>query len=152
MNGVKRTLRQILKDKQSHRRWLSVFLLLAMLVSSSTVALLTLPSLAWAKDEVVLSCPYCEHQHTEACYDAGGNCCCAYAVAHLHNERCYDENGELICTLPEIEPHEHVDSCYLTERVLTCGLEESEEHQHTDECYTEERTLICTLPVLPVAT
>lgn len=144
MDGVKRTIREILKDKKSHRRWLSVFLLLALLVSLSTVALLTMPSLAWAKDNIECCCPCAVHQHTEACLDENGHYCCPEAVAHLHNELCYDDNGELICPLPEIEPHEHVDSCYGVQVVLNCGLEESEGHQHTEDCYAQVRgALIC---------
>jgi LPXTG-motif cell wall-anchored protein len=138
---------KFLREQKNHRRWLAVFLCLAMVVSLSTVWALTNTGSAMTHTQKVLNCQYEVHQHTEDCYDEEGLLTCGYAdyVVHTHNDDCYDESGSLVCPLSQVEPHTHDESCYQEQQTLVCGLEESEGHHHTDACYaTEQISLICT--------
>ncbi len=143
-------IRIFLRESKLHRRLIAVFLCLAVLVSSGTLAMITLTGVTLTR-ETALCCPYAQHEHSDACLNDAGLYQCAYAAAHLHDEMCYDADGTLICTMPEIAPHTHDASCYETVRELICGLEEGEEgHVHTDECYAETQVLTCPLQELPV--
>ena len=118
---------QYLREHKEYRRWLSVFLCLAVVIAAGTVALLTRPGVAMTRTETILDCRF----------DG--------VAAHTHTEDCY-ENGVLVCPLPERELHAHDESCYQTETFLICGLEESEGHVHDASCLTQVRgDLICGL-------
>ena len=144
------TIKELLNKKKNYHRWLSLFLVLSILVSTITVAVFTEPSQAFTDPPRTLCCPYAAHEHTAECVDESGALCCSMAVAHAHDGSCY-EDGVLICTLPEIPAHTHTDDCYETVLKLICGHEEGEEdHVHSDECYETETVLICTEPELPV--
>ena len=138
--------KQMLLDKKYHKRWLSVFLLLAMVVSIVTVEVFKYPSVAMTDPERILNCQYTPHQHDASCYDEAGQLICGLAdyAVHYHTEDCYGASGQLICPLPEIGVHFHDDSCYTEESVLACGLEESEGHVHTEACYSRvQGELLC---------
>lgn len=177
------------KIRQRRKRWYKAVACLACVVVFCTVYALILPAITLEKKECqlkehthtdacytqvtsyekkVLDCTAERlhiHQHTSACYDAGGNLICGLAnyPAHHHDASCYDENENLWCELPEIEEHIHSDSCYAdaepaevhthTDACYTmeqgeqiCGKEETEGHSHGEDCYTEVSSLICTLP------
>ena len=137
---------KMLLNKRQYRRWLAVFLLLAMLVSLGTATVFRHPSVAMTNPAVFLDCPLVVHQHDASCYDEAGNLICGLAdyVVHSHNESCYDAEGNLVCTLPEIGVHFHDDSCYTEEQVLICGLEENGGHTHSEACYTAvQGELLC---------
>ena len=139
---ILKQIAKFLQDKKRYKRWLAVFVCLAVIVGFTTAAALKMRGRAMTHDERVLACKLEVHQHTEACYDQEKNIICGYAdyAVHRHNEDCYDaKGGSLACTLPEVEAHQHTDACYQEAEALACGLEESEGHQHTDGCYTREQ-------------
>ncbi len=139
---ILKQIAKFLQDKKRYKRWLAVFVCLAVIVGFTTAAALKMRGRAMTHDERVLACKLEVHQHTEACYDQEKNIICGYAdyAVHRHNEDCYDaKSGSLACTLPEVEAHQHTDACYQEAEALACGLEESEGHQHTDGCYTREQ-------------
>ena len=103
-----------LREHKQHRRYLSIFLCLALLIAAATVALLTREGVAMTKTVSVLSCPF------------------SGVAAHTHNADCYDADGNLVCPLPERALHEHDDSCYTEETVLICGREDTPGHVHTE--------------------
>ncbi|MBQ6234776.1 MAG: CHAP domain-containing protein [Clostridia bacterium] len=144
-------IRIFLRESKLHRRLIAVFLCLATLVSSGTLAMITLTGVTMTA-ETTLCCPFVQHEHSESCLTDDGLYQCAYAAAHLHDEMCYDADGNLICSMPEIAPHTHDDSCYETVQELICGMEEGGEegHVHSEECYTETQILTCPLQELPV--
>ena len=160
-----------LREHKEYRRWVALFLCLALVISTATTALLTRPGVAMTHTERVLSCPFegeAAHTHTEDCYQDGVLVCTlperelhthtedCYTTektliceeeesdGHVHTEDCYSlVRGELICT-DESEDHVHTDDCYAWESVLSCGMEEGEgAHHHTDACYTETKILTC---------
>ena len=139
---ILRQISKFLQDKKRYKRWLAVFVCLAVVVGFATTAALKMRGKAMTHDERVLACKLQVHQHTEACYDQEKNIICGYAdfVIHKHNDDCYDpNNGNLACTLPEVEAHQHTEECYQAQEALACGLEESEGHRHTEGCYTKEQ-------------
>ncbi|MCI9003998.1 MAG: fibro-slime domain-containing protein [Lachnospiraceae bacterium] len=139
---ILKQIAKFLQDKKKYKRWLAVFVCLAVVVGFATTAALKMRGKAMTHDERVLNCKLQVHQHAETCYDQEKNIICGYAdyVVHKHNDDCYDpHNGNLVCTLPEVEAHQHTDECYQEQQALACGLEESEGHQHTEECHTKEQ-------------
>ncbi len=147
---------KFLQERKAYRRWLAVFMCLALAVTFGTVAALKMYGQAMTHQVKVLECQYKVHEHTEDCYEKNedgeptGEPVCGYAdyVVHTHNDDCYDENKNLVCPLEEIEKHEHDDGCYEEEEILVCGEDEAEStdggHEHTDACYTEVKgELIC---------
>ncbi len=146
---------KFLQEQKNYKRWLAVFLCLAVTTVFGTAAALKMYGQAMTHQVKVLECQYEVHEHTDDCYekdengDPTGDPICGYAdyVVHVHNDDCYDENGNLVCPLEEIEPHEHDENCYEETEVLVCEEGESESvsgHQHTDACYTEvQGELIC---------
>ena len=130
-------LKGLLRQQKKHHRWIAIVLLLSLVVSLGTVTSLRLEGEARTYTRRVLDCP--------CAYDG------AEPVAHVHNDDCRNEAGNLICTLPEIIPHEHTPDCYIRERgELICGLEENEGHHHDDSCYEWHDVLICGETELPV--
>ena len=146
---------KFLQEQKNYKRWLAVFLCLAVTTVFGTAAALKMYGQAMTHQVRVLDCQYEVHEHTDDCYekdengDPTGDPVCGYAdyVIHVHNDDCYDENGNLVCPLEEIELHEHDEDCYEETEVLVCEEGESESvsgHQHTDACYTEvQGELIC---------
>ena len=156
------------KYSKSHKRksrWYRIVICLAAIVVFCTTYALILPAITLEGNRCAipehthidecwrqitpevryeLQCTYESlgvHQHSDSCYDEGGNLICGYAdfVIHQHDKSCFDEDGELICTLPEIVPHQHTDECYSVPETDVIPV-----HTHTDGCYTLERgELIC---------
>ena len=181
--------KQYVKAHQKRKRWQQVVTAMACVVVFCTVYALILPAITMEKDpceipehthtadcytrvaSVQTVVPACNaerlniHQHTSACYDAGGNLICGYAdfVLHQHDAACYDESGALWCTLPEAGPHTHTEACYTVPEThthteacytarrgeLICGQEEGEAHTHTDACYAWQNELACGLTEEP---
>ena len=105
---ILKQIAKFLQDKKRYKRWLAVFVCLAVIVGFTTAAALKMRGRAMTHDERVLACKLEVHQHTEACYDQEKNIICGYAdyAVHRHNEDCYDaKSGSLACTLPEVEAH-----------------------------------------------
>ena len=153
MESLKKQAAKLLGEQKKYRRWLAVFLCLAVLVTAGTTAALKMNGQALSHKQKVLDCGLEVHEHTAACYESGvipaeGTASqgeekpvCGYAdyVVHTHNDDCYSADGELVCQLPEVENHVHGDECYQEQEVLVCEKEETPGHQHTEEC----RKLIC---------
>lgn len=115
-----------LREHRAYRRYLSVFLCLALAIAGGTVALLTRPGIAMTVTATVLQCPY------------------VGVAAHTHNDDCCDESDALVCPLPERALHQHSDACYTETRVLICTREETPGHIHTEACFTRVRgELLC---------
>lgn len=147
-SSISKQAADYLKKKKRHKIYLAVFLCLALMVATGTVAVLRMKGQARNYTKRVLACKLEVHEHTQDCYDSEGKLICGYAdyVVHTHNDDCYDQDGKLVCTLPEIEEHKHDESCYTEEKTLICGMEETPGHVHTDECYTvTPGELTCTL-------
>ena len=125
-------LRAILKRHKKEKRWIALVLCLSMLVSLGTFTSLRMRGEARTYTRRVLDCPYALDD--------------AEPVAHIHNEDCCDEAGNLVCTLPEILPHEHTEACFARERgELICGLEEYAGHVHNENCYESYAVNLCGL-------
>ena len=125
-------LRAILKRHKKEKRWIALVLCLSMLVSLGTFTSLRMRGEARTYTRRVLDCPYALDD--------------AEPVAHIHNEDCCDEAGNLVCTLPEILPHEHTEACFARERgELICGLEEYAGHVHNENCYESYPVNLCGL-------
>lgn len=155
METLKKQAAKLLGEQKKYRRWLAVFLCLAMVVTAGTTAALKMNGQALSHEKKVLACSEEVHEHTAECYESGtlpgetaeGGTAeeeqpiCGYAdyVVHVHNEGCYGEDGELVCQIPEKEPHVHTEECYEKRLVLVCGQEETAAHHHTDAC----RELLC---------
>lgn len=143
---------KFIRDKKHSRRWLMVFVCLAVAVAGGTVAVLKYNGQAMNYTQKVLECDYQVHKHTESCYTTVNGqrtliCGQADYVVHTHNDDCYGMSGKLVCTLPEVKEHKHDSSCYQTQSVLICGQEESAGHVHDDSCYTTQQgALTCQLP------
>ena len=136
-SGFKKKVSEILRDKKSKRRMLTVAVCLALVAVLGIVG--ALPSEGWTGAGVgkELACPVSLHYHADTCYNFEGDLTCGKAnyVIHKHDEKlCYDEDV-LVCPLDEHELHEHTDACYELRRELTC---QQEEHVHSDECYTSD--------------
>lgn len=146
MESLKKQAAKLLGEQKKYKRWLAVFLCLAVVVTAGTVAALKMNGQALSHKQKVLECKLEVHEHTEECYKADPKtgekklvCGLADYVVHVHNDDCYGADGELACQLPEVENHVHEDSCYQEKEVLICGKEENPGHVHTEEC----RALIC---------
>lgn len=156
--SLERQINNILSAQKSHKRWIAIFLCLALIVSLATAAAFKLNGVAKTHSEQVLDCQfvapsgegwadYVAHVHNDDCYDADGVLVCPLPEirAHVHTEDCYTTGMVLTCDQEETEGHVHTEDCYgLVRGDLTCGLEESEGHAHTEECYSLVRgELIC---------
>ena len=86
---AERTGRVILEERRNHRRWTTLVVLLAILVSTGTFFVLRHNAIAATYKKRVLDCQQISG-----------------TVAHIHNDDCYDKTG-LVCTLEEIAPHLH---------------------------------------------
>ncbi len=146
-SSILKQIARFLQEQKKQKRWLVVFLCLAIIVGFGTVTALKMRGQAMTHKEKRVICQLAVHQHVDECYDENKeNLICGYAdyVVHVHNEDCYDWNGNLTCQLPEVEKHEHSEECYTEEATLICGLEETAGHQHGAECYTTQQGgLIC---------
>ncbi len=149
-SSILKQIARFLQEQKKQKRWLVVFLCLAIIVGFGTVTALKMRGQAMTHKEKRVICQLAVHQHADECYDENKeNLICGYAdyVVHVHNEDCYDWNGNLTCQLPEVEKHEHSEECYTEESTLICGLEETAGHQHGAECYTTQQGgLICQVP------
>ena len=132
---------RLLKEKKTYRRWLAVFLCLALIVTGGTVGALKMQGQALSHKEKVLVCQAEAHQHTDECRNAEGELICGQAdyLVHAHNDDCYDSNGQLVCALPEVKRHEHTDECFEEQEILICMQKENPGHQHDESCYTKVR-------------
>ena len=146
MESLRKQAANLLHEQKKYRRWLAVFLCLAVLVTSGTVAALMMKGQAMNRKQKVLECHLSVHEHTAECYETDAESgekmlVCGYAdyVVHTHMEECMDEEGNVVCQLPEVEAHTHEEGCFEDKRVLVCELEETQGHIHTEEC----RKLIC---------
>lgn len=150
MESLRKQAAKLLGEQKKYRRWLGVFLCLAVLVTAGTLAALTMNGQALNHKEKVLECSLEVHEHTAECYESGilpqagaeaEEPICGYAdyVIHVHNDDCLDKDGQLVCGIPERKPHVHQESCYTEEKILVCELEETPGHVHSEEC----KTLIC---------
>ena len=124
-------LQHLLRSRENYRKWLAVFVLLAILVTAGVGAALHKTGVAAVYTKRVLHCPYAEMTGQ---------------VAHTHATDCYAQDGvTLVCPLQELEAHTHTPECYTEQRTLICGLEENPGHVHDDTCYTLTRgALLCT--------
>ena len=133
-SSLLKQVNKILRDKERHRKWISVVLCLAIFVSLGTAAVFSLSGIAMTHQEKVLDCSY------EA---PTGDDWVGYA-AHIHNDDCRDADGVLVCPLEEVVPHVHDASCYTTVSVLSC-TQDTEGHKHDESCYEQVRgELTCT--------
>lgn len=132
---------KFLRDKKINRRWLMVFVCLAVIAAAGTVTALKYNGQAMTYKQKVLDCGYQIHKHTASCYDKENKLVCGLAdyVVHTHNDDCYSANGKLVCTLPEVKEHQHDSSCYKNESILICTQAEAASHVHGDSCYTAEQ-------------
>lgn len=137
---------KFLQQYKKNKRWLAVFLCLAVTVVLGTLAALKLYGQAMTHKMKVLECKYEVHEHTEECYDKEKpeELICAYAdyAVHMHNDDCYNAKGEPVCPLEEVEPHEHTEECYEEVKTLVCELEtaemtEGQEAENTEGQSTE---------------
>ena len=141
-SSILKQIARFLQEQKKQKRWLVVFLCLAIIVGFGTVTALKMRGQAMTHKEKRVICQLAVHQHADECYDENKeNLICGYAdyVVHVHNEDCYDWNGNLTCQLPEVEKHEHSEECYTEEATLICGLEETAGHQHGAECHTTQQ-------------
>lgn len=149
-SSILKQIARFLQEQKKQKRWLVVFLCLAIIVGFGTVTALKMRGQAMTHKEKRVICQLAVHQHADECYDENKeNLICGYAdyVVHVHNEDCYDWNGNLTCQLPEVEKHEHSEECYTEEATLICGLEETAGHQHGAECYTTQQGgMVCQVP------
>lgn len=149
-SSILKQIARFLQEQKKQKRWLVVFLCMAIIVGFGTVTALKMRGQAMTHKEKRVICQLAVHQHADECYDEKKeNLICGYAdyVVHVHNEDCYDWNGNLTCQLPEVEKHEHSEECYTEEATLICGLEETAGHQHGAECYTTQQGgLACQIP------
>lgn len=135
---------KFLREQKNHKRWLAVFLCLAVVVATGTTAALKYKGIAVTTDNEEM------HVHTDECYEEQKVLICGLeegegseGSGHVHTDACYaiTEGGtELTCGMEE---HTHGDGCYTTTEgttELTCGMEENPEeeggHVHDDSCYT----------------
>lgn len=123
MESLKKQAARLLGEQTKYRRWIAIFLCLALVVTTGTVAALKMNGQAWSQEEKVLTCGVSPDQQ----------------VVHVHDESCFGEEGELVCPLPEVEAHVHDESCYQEQMTLICEKEETPIHEHTDAC----RALVC---------
>lgn len=158
---ISKQVERFLREQKNYKRWLAVFLCLAVVVTIGTAAALKYKGIAVTKDGEM-------HVHTDDCYREEKVLVCEEAKSaegHTHDDSCYSVTGgteELTC---DKEEHTHDSSCYSVEiktetetdeegnettvereeEVLTC---DKEEHTHDSSCYSVvggERTLTCGL-------
>ena len=116
---------EMLRERQSQRRWLIVFLSLAMFVATSVISTLSRAGEAMTRVERVLVCT-----------------CESGTVAHIHNDDCYDEFGALVCSLAELDGHLHEENCYDENGELICEIAEGEYfHEHNAYCRDDQGNL-----------
>ena len=139
-----------IRKHKNYRRYVAVFVCLALVVAVETMLGLRLYGQAMSRQIRVFDCPVQVHEHTEECYaEVNGekvlNCGEADFVVHSHDLSCFDDDGLLVCQLPENEAHRHTSECSLVTRELICGREEIPAHTHDASCVGETRELVCGL-------
>ena len=144
---VKDYLNELKKQRQQRRRAGIAVVLLAAMVISGVVGILTQYGVAMTGQA---KCGLEEHSHVESCYEQAWICGLTEGgEGHSHGDACYEAERVLSCTKTEGEGHSHSGECYETKEasVLACGLKEGADHTHADACYQTEssQTLICTL-------
>ena len=103
MESLKKQAAKLLGEQKKYRRWLTIFLGLAIVVTLGTVAALKMNGQALSHKQKVLKCALELHEHTEECYESDPESgektlICGYAdyAVHTHNDDCYDGDGELV--------------------------------------------------------
>lgn len=165
---ISKQVERFLREQKNYKRWLAVFLCLAVVVTLGTTAALKYKGIAVTGDadaaqemhmeqtgetQTVVSEEVPEgmrrHVHTDACYEERKVLVCKEGKAEAGDAGASDtEEADTGSTAPETsEPdtsqgHHHSDSCYeVTGGELVCG---KEEHTHDDSCYTGGgETLTC---------
>lgn len=148
-------IERFLKNHQKHKKFLSIFLVLSIIVVCGVVWRMKLTGISMNAD---VMCGKEEHQHGESCYEEILICGLEETEeteqpevpakpeqtkpsvpAHTHTEECYEEQEISVCGQEE---HQHGEECFNEEGILIC---ETAEHQHTEECCVTEKVLICEL-------
>ena len=70
MESLKKQAAKLLGEQKKYKRWLAVFLCLAVVVTAGTVAALKMNGQALSHKQKVLECKLEVHEHTEECYKA----------------------------------------------------------------------------------
>lgn len=91
---VKKQTERLLRRQKRFKRWLALFLCLALLVTSGVFTALRMDGQAMDSEG-----------QTEETQDCGLN-------MHAHGEECYDADGNLICGTPVLEEHIHGEECF----------------------------------------
>ena len=161
---ISKQVERFLREQKNYKRWLAVFLCLAVVVTLGTTAALKYKGIAVTGDADAA-----QEMHMEQTGEA-------QTVAseevpegmrrHVHTDACYEERKVLVCEEGKAEAgdaadagtdagsaegsgdtgtaggHHHSDSCYeVTGGELVCG---KEEHTHDDSCHTGGgETLTC---------
>lgn len=125
---ISKQVERFLREQKNYKRWLAVFLCLAVVVTIGTAAALKYKGIAVTTDNEEVEV------HMEDASASGDT-----ETAHVHTDACYEEKKVLICEAGKAEQgHVHDDSCYSVSggtEELTC---DKEEHSHDDSCYTTE--------------
>lgn len=125
---ISKQVERFLREQKNYKRWLAVFLCLAVVVTIGTAAALKYKGIAVTTDNEEVEV------HMEDASASGDT-----KTAHVHTDACYEEKKVLICEAGKAEQgHVHDDSCYSVSggtEELTC---DKEEHSHDDSCYTTE--------------
>lgn len=136
-------------DHRKRRKAISVFLVLAVIVTCGVTWSLKLDGITLAGEAF---CGQEEHTHNEKCTEKILICEIEEGVSASTEapETEVPETSTAETSTPETETerilnctlteHTHTEAC--TEMVLICEMEESDEHTHSEECY--EAQSICT--------
>lgn len=127
---ISKQVERFLREQKNYKRWLAVFLCLAVIVTIGTAGALKYKGIAVTADNEEVEV-HLEEASVSEDMEASS--------AHVHTEDCYEEKEVLICdAAKEEQGHVHDDSCYSVSggtEELTC---DREEHSHDDSCYTTE--------------
>ena len=127
---ISKQVERFLREQKNYKRWLAVFLCLAVIVTIGTAGALKYKGIAVTADNEEVEV-HLEEASVSEDMEASS--------AHVHTDDCYEEREVLICdAAKEEQGHVHDDSCYSVSggtEELTC---DKEEHSHDDSCYTTE--------------
>lgn len=87
------------KRRKRLGRWRYFVTLLSALIVFCTVYALILPAITMERETV---CGIAAHEHTQDCFDSGGELICSL-VEHQHNEECYPAPGETVSATENVE-------------------------------------------------
>lgn len=171
-SSLKKQAERFLREQKNYKRWLAVFLCLAVVVTIGTTAALKYKGIAVTGDDQAA-----EGMHMEQAQEASEEIPEGMR-RHVHTESCYEEQLVSVCEAAKTEAgetadvgaadtgtseeatkptdttdpaqgHTHSDSCYQTTggtKTLICA---SEEHSHGAGCYemkTVTETVTKTVP------